>query len=245
MLPSCGMLLFGWKVTTELCALMLVIMLFFLRTPFGLSLLRYDYTASFRMRFPVLFIAYYLLASLLEAIRALTQRELDKMRLQYEHLYSHDFLTSMLNRHGLMEWRDQEKTGTQQAVFMFDIDFFKKVNDSYGHDVGDMVLTGVSAEAARHVKTPLCRWGGEEFVAWFPKGDMKDSLPEEIRASVERLKMTIPHTEKIVRVTISIGVARAGGDVPLEELIRRADVCLYQAKTGGRNRVVFEAQPEN
>ena len=57
--------------------------------------------------------------------------------------------------------------------------------------------------------------------------------------------MTILHTEKIVRVTISIGVARAGGDVPLEELIRRADVCLYQAKTGGRNRVVFEAQPEN
>ena len=240
MLPTCGMLLFGRKNTTILCAIMLVIMVFFFQTPQGVSLLWYDYTASFRMRFPILFSAFYLLSLLLESIREITQRELDKMRLKYEYLYSHDFLTSMLNRHGLMEWEKREKVSSRQAVLMFDIDFFKKVNDSYGHDIGDIVLAGVSAEVAKHVPTSICRWGGEEFVVWFPHGNLRDEEAERIRAAVEELEIFIPHTEKRVPVTISIGVARAAGEVPLSELIKRADACLYEAKAQGRNRVVFE-----
>ena len=238
MLPACGMLLYDFRTATVFSGVMLAILIFLLQTPWGQGLVRFEYTDSFRLRFPMLFVAFYLITCILEGIRVATQNELTRIRNRYAYLSSHDALTSLLNRHGLYEWRDSVRVRGEHAVMMIDLDFFKHVNDSYGHDVGDLVLASVSQEVARHVDTQICRWGGEEFVVWFPKGNLKDRTAEEIRAAVEALVIHVPNCDKTIRITISIGVARASADTSLEDLIRLADSCLYQAKESGRNRVV-------
>lgn len=243
MLPACGMLLFGRALTGVLCSVMLVILIFFFRIPAGISLLMYDYNETFRMRFPILFIAAFLLSLLLESIRATTQHELTRMRENYQYLYLHDSLTGLLNRYGLYDWKERVKPSDGQSVLMFDIDIFKSVNDTYGHDAGDVVLSSVSAEACKYMSSPICRWGGEEFVVWFPDGNMDKALPERLRAGIEALSIPACKTEDPIHVTISIGVAAGGADTNLDELINHADACLYTAKRSGRNRVVFE-QPD-
>ena len=72
----------------------------------------------------------------------------------------------MLNHQGLELLEKKAKIGPEQAVFMLDIDHFKNVNDSYGHDVGDLILTTAAQVAKSVVHTQVCRWGGEEFVVW-------------------------------------------------------------------------------
>lgn len=243
LLPACGALLFGLKPAIALCLVMLFILVFFFWTPVGQSFLPPNvYTETFMMRFPILYVASAVISCILELIRSATQRELIRTRSHYEHLYSRDALTSLLNRHGLYEWRGSIQVHTRQTVMMFDLDHFKRVNDTYGHDVGDLVLAGVAAEVSRLVDTKLCRWGGEEFVAWFPRGNQNQDSAERIRRAVERLEIAVPHSDEALRVTISIGVAHGGPDTPLDSLIKEADKCLYQAKADGRNRVVFQEQ---
>ncbi len=236
LLPACGMLFFGRKRATVLCAAMLAILLFFFWTPTGRALLQYEYGKTFMLRFPLLFVAFFALFFLLETIRDATQRELDRLREKYKRRSAHDYLTDMLNRQGLEEWRSSAQVGDAQAVFMIDIDHFKNVNDSYGHDVGDLVLASVAQETARHVDTQVCRWGGEEFVVWFPDSrGMSD--PETLRRCIEEMTVQVPNCDKVIRVTVSIGVAK--GDLPLEALVRKADEAMYRAKAAGRNRVEY------
>ena len=236
MLPACGMLFFGRKWGTILCAVMFCILAFLFWTPVGRVLLLYDYSATFRIRFPILYLAFFSMSFLLETIRHATQRELDRLRERYKHLSAHDYLTDMLNRQGLEDWKASVKTEAEQTVFMIDIDHFKRVNDSFGHDVGDLVLASVAQETAKHVDTQVCRWGGEEFVVWFPDG-RKACDPEAIRKSVEDMAVGVPNCDKVIRVTVSIGVAK--GAMELGELIKKADEAMYRAKESGRNRVEY------
>ena len=122
---------------------------------------------------------------------------------------------------------------------MIDIDHFKNVNDSCGHDVGDLVLASVAREIQRMADTRVCRWGGEEFVVWFSdSGRMCD--PETIRSSIEETGITIPGSEKTIHVTISIGVAK--GTEQLGTLVKKADEAMLQAKNKGRNRIEYYAR---
>ena len=236
MLPACGMLLFGRKKAAILCTVMFAIMAFFFWVPAGQALLQYEYNATFRMRFPILFIVFFLLSMLLETIRAITQEELDRLREVYKHQAAHDYLTNLLNRGGLMEWRASFGELGEQAVMMIDIDHFKKVNDSYGHDVGDLVLAGVAEQIATNAGTKVSRWGGEEFVVWF--SDSRDACdPEEIRRGVEGMIVQVPYCDKTVQVTVSVGVAWGTGE--LRELIKAADTAMFRAKDKGRNRVEY------
>ena len=236
MLPTCGMLVFGRKRTTIVCAVVFVILVFFFWTLPGQSLLRFSYSQTFMTRFPILYIAFFSLAFLLETIRAATQRDLDRLRESYKRLSTHDYLTKMLNRQGLEELEKNAAVGAEQAVFMLDIDYFKNINDRYGHDVGDLVLVSVSQAAEQQAHSKICRWGGEEFVIWFPDSrNMVD--PEEIRTAVEKMVVHIPNCDKTTQVTVSIGAVK--GNAALKELISRADAALYQAKENGRNRVVW------
>ena len=236
MLPGCGMLLFGIKRTSIVCAVLFLILAFLFWTPLGRSLLQYEYTETFKMRFPILFTVFFFISALLEIIRANTQKELDKLREKYKYLSSHDYLTSLLNRQGIMDLvKTLEVTG-EQTVFILDIDHFKVVNDNYGHDVGDMVLAEIARIASDEAPdAKVCRWGGEEFVIWFPKGG---GDAEALRQRVEKMVLAIPNTEKNISVTVSIGAARGEGE--LTELISRADSLLYKAKQNGRNRVELE-----
>ena len=140
------------------------------------------------------------------------------------------------------EWSHARKTGSPFSLLMLDIDFFKNVNDTYGHLCGDMVLSKVSfiiQECCRKVDV-VCRYGGEEFAIILAQTDHEGAsfLAEKIRSTVEKTLFTYEQQE--VKTSISCGITtygRQAAESP-EELIARADDCLYKAKEGGRNRVV-------
>ena len=132
---------------------------------------------------------------------------------------------------------------------MIDIDHFKKVNDVYGHPVGDIVLRELAAilkEVARETDLPA-RYGGEEFIIFMPKTRLPEVLQagERLRKAVERKAFAAP--SPLLRCTVSIGIAdfRPGFEGSEQEVIRRADQALYEAKRGGRNRVVCDQSMES
>jgi two-component system, cell cycle response regulator len=136
--------------------------------------------------------------------------------------------------------------GDPVACLLIDVDHFKRVNDTYGHDVGDEVLREFAVRLASNVRAVdlACRHGGEEFVVIMPDTRMDDALriAERLRASVSGSPFRVAGAEQPLTVTISVGVAvTAGeGDTP-EALIKRADAAVYQAKREGRNQVVSRA----
>jgi diguanylate cyclase (GGDEF)-like protein len=136
---------------------------------------------------------------------------------------------------------------TDLALALLDIDFFKKINDNYGHLTGDEVLKGVTATLGEALRTEdvLVRYGGEEFVVLL-RGiplDKAGRAAERLRRAVER--HPIQHDERLVSVTISLGVStlECCAEANPEELIAIADRRLYAAKEAGRNRVVATDEP--
>jgi diguanylate cyclase (GGDEF)-like protein len=161
-----------------------------------------------------------------------------------KYLATIDDLTGGFNRRYLFELGERELKRHNRlkhplSALMFDIDYFKRVNDQYGHAVGDEVLRVLSGRATLQTREIdiLGRYGGEEFVVLLPETKLDEAL--EI---AERLRRVAVEPMKIadleLAVSISVGVAEANGDVSLNHLLQRADVALYQAKREGRNRVV-------
>ena len=150
----------------------------------------------------------------------------------------HDQLTGLFNRNIIDTLVDERRSfqcfdGAETSVLIFDIDFFKKVNDTYGHEGGDVVLKEVVDIISAHLQYPnyMLRWGGEEFLVI-----MQGSL-ETARQQAEEIRMAIEQESgKVCPVTISIGVTKdQGGDYNTS--VRLADEALYRAKESGRNRV--------
>ena len=158
-----------------------------------------------------------------------------------------DELTSVYNRNFLEEKAEEitEKikiTKESLGVMIFDIDNFKQINDTYGHDIGDLVLN----ELATNIKQLLrkedmfIRYGGEEFVILFPNTLFKDviTIAQKIRKVVEKLPIKIP--KETLHITISIGVSEfSKDDETIFDVIKRADKKLYEAKRSGKNRVIY------
>jgi two-component system cell cycle response regulator len=136
--------------------------------------------------------------------------------------------------------------GSSVAVLLMDIDHFKSVNDSFGHDAGDEVLTEFAVRLATNVRAVdlPCRMGGEEFVVVMPGASLDDAhrVAERIRRDVASAPFRIMAGRESLSITISIGVAatNGAGDTP-EQLLKRADEGVYEAKAGGRNKVVAKA----
>jgi len=129
-------------------------------------------------------------------------------------------------------------------VLALDIDHFKRVNDSWGHDVGDSVIKNVAQQLSKSSRQTdvVCRNGGEEFLIILPGADreMAAVIAERVRKKIEQLEI-IP----VGHITLSIGVALwEADDTPLERIFKQADDALYAAKHAGRNRVVVSHQLE-
>ncbi len=158
-----------------------------------------------------------------------------------------DPLTGLLNRRYLREYLPRELTrarrnGTSLAVIMADIDYFKRVNDTFGHEAGDFVLREFGALLASHIRGSdvACRFGGEEFVLVLPDASLEGAREkaEAVRASVKKLDLQY-RNEPIGKITASFGVALFPAHAEdADSLIRAADEALYQAKGAGRDRVV-------
>ncbi len=171
-------------------------------------------------------------------------------------LASIDRLTQLYNRNFLQKRMKEEiefcnRQLLPMSIMMIDIDHFKEINDSYGHQEGDMVLKKIAQIISNCVRlTDLCaRYGGEEFVVVLPgiaeNPDDKFSIAERLRASVEKADFVVLG-EKHLKVTISVGVTvrryPEDKETDMEKLIIRADRLLYKAKNEGRNCVRYDAQ---
>ncbi|MBF0626642.1 MAG: diguanylate cyclase [Magnetococcales bacterium] len=168
-----------------------------------------------------------------------THLEQEKQRLEIQ-AYT-DALTGTCNRARLQgvlntELRRAHRHDLPLSVVLCDIDHFKKVNDRFGHQVGDDVLRTFSALVAANIRAEdiLARWGGEEFMIVSPQTDL-----ERMRQMAEKLKHLVEHTEfpTVGRITASFGVAQRKSHDTIRELTERADQALYAAKNAGRNRV--------
>jgi diguanylate cyclase len=168
----------------------------------------------------------------------------------YEHrlleMNMRDGLTGIYNRRFLEkrlaeEFERHVRYNRNFSVIMFDIDFFKKVNDTYGHQCGDAILKGVSGMIASMIRKTdfLARYGGEEFCCLLPETDLASAtvLAERFRNSIAGMKQA--YQEQEVMVTISLGVSQLSKQIPSPaSLLEKADEALYQAKGSGRNRVI-------
>jgi two-component system cell cycle response regulator len=162
-----------------------------------------------------------------------------------------DQLTGLHNRRYMSRHLDTlldnaKKNARPLAFVIMDIDFFKQVNDTYGHDIGDEVLKEFASRIAANVRgiDLACRYGGEEFVVAMPDTDMAFAcnIAERLRQSIETTPVKITRAPGQLSITISIGIARCEGEADTaEKLLHRADQALYRAKRTGRNKVVADA----
>jgi diguanylate cyclase (GGDEF)-like protein len=164
----------------------------------------------------------------------------------------HDSLTGLFNRRFLDETLPIELARSKRAnspltILLLDIDHFKKINDTYGHQVGDAVLQSVGHALKTSVRAGdiVCRYGGEEFILVFPgmKAENGRTRAEKLRVMVA--SQTVSGRDQLITVTISIGGSVFPNDGnSSDELISLADLALYRAKQNGRNRVEF-AEPDD
>jgi diguanylate cyclase (GGDEF)-like protein len=152
-----------------------------------------------------------------------------------------DSLTGIANRRQFStllagEVDRAKRYGTPMSVAMYDFDYFKRVNDTFGHDVGDAVLQAVTSLVKEKIRVNdvVARWGGEEFMVLMPQSDI-----EAARNASEKLRLAIAghHFDKVGTLTASFGVAAFEPQDDLNSLLKRVDDALYRAKAQGRNRV--------
>lgn len=171
--------------------------------------------------------------------------ENEQARASLENLANKDGLTGLINRRHFMLVAEIELQRAQRyqrpvTVGMGDLDFFKKINDTYGHAAGDAVLRSfaILMQDTLRQSDLIGRYGGEEFAFVFPESSLLETqnLAERFRALVADHEITLPNGQ-VVKVTMSIGLADAANS-PIEVALRHADAALYEAKRQGRNRVI-------
>ncbi len=175
-----------------------------------------------------------------------TNAELATLNEKLQRMATTDELTGLCNRREAMNrlneyWELAQRKSVPLSCIAIDIDFFKKCNDTYGHDVGDIVLRDTARVLRNGTRKSECvfRMGGEEFLVLCPESsaEMSQAAAERLRLLVERNE--IAHNNLINSITISAGIAEVTPDIKnADELLKVADQALYQAKANGRNRVV-------
>ncbi|MDD2850855.1 MAG: diguanylate cyclase [Desulfuromonadaceae bacterium] len=204
-------------------------------------------------RYYIVLIAFAIVVLIFAIIRYISRVFIGDLNRAEQHLRemaSRDYLTSLLNRREafrrIQEERERAKRAeTPISFLLFDIDHFKRLNDTYGHDAGDAVLKQLAIkllEALRDYDI-VCRYGGEEFLIVSPDTDLEQAFK-----LAERLRVTIAETNinaalQDISITVSIGVTQLQAEESIEAVISRADAALYQAKNGGRNRVIALGAP--
>ncbi len=178
-----------------------------------------------------------------------TERLRDNVQMSIEMAIT-DALTGLYNRRYMESHvgtlvEQAVARGKPLTVLVLDIDFFKTINDSYGHDAGDDVLREFAIRIKKSIRgiDLACRYGGEEFVVVMPETDMAVAtmVAERLRRRIATEPFPIQQGGRLIEVTISIGLAALGRDDTAASVLKRADQALYRAKRDGRNRVVPDA----
>jgi diguanylate cyclase (GGDEF)-like protein/PAS domain S-box-containing protein len=180
--------------------------------------------------------------------RFLFDEELLDLKKKLEVSVRTDPLTNLPNRRGLAEKLEYEKIRFDRSknpftIIMGDIDHFKEINDTFGHGAGDHILTDIARMLRENSRKQdiVSRWGGEEFIILLPETDLGNGaiLAEKLRTRIE--KEIFIYQDKKIPITLSFGLSvynKKG--LKMDDVIKQADQCLYEAKNGGRNKVVFK-----
>jgi diguanylate cyclase (GGDEF)-like protein len=177
-------------------------------------------------------------------ILTIKETELRAVIAQADEVSHTDALTFLPNRKQIIGDLQREvifsdRYGTPLTISMLDIDFFKKINDTYGHTVGDNVLRTLAGELRDHIRHPdtIGRYGGEEFVIVLPHSTAKAATEQAQRLCKHVRSLLIKSGEKEIPLTVSIGIAQYKiHKEDWEAFLSRADAALYQAKNNGRNQ---------
>lgn len=182
-----------------------------------------------------------------------TQEHTDELRQELAQAKKEaitDSLTGLLNRKGMKQHADEWEKNTPRtimAALVIDIDHFKSFNDNFGHLLGDVILNKVAQQIKKFVMDlgiPI-RFGGEEFLVLLPQVNIETAqeIAERIRLGVEKMRFVSAKTkQQLPPLTVSLGVTLSHANESFEEFIERADHALYDAKNGGRNRVVSQLE---
>lgn len=242
MLPSFGLLMFGLINGSIISMILFTALGFFFWTPIGHGLLQYDYNPTFMMRFPLLYLAFFAVAFLLEKVRETVYKALKESREKYEFLCYHDALTGLHNRlwfQSLIEHSD-ERNIKPSAIAILDIDNFKQINDNYGHLNGDVVMRelGQSIVNTLHGSAELCRWGGDEFLILFHADIDAATVCKRIVNAVRSHEFEFNGKNQYATVSVGLVTAADGSTEDINSLVQKADINLYKAKNEGRNRTI-------
>ena len=181
--------------------------------------------------------------TILSIVRDITERK--KMEEKLKKAASTDPLTGLSNRRDFNQKIKNEiirfnRNNRPFSIILGDIDFFKKINDMYGHECGDYVLKSIAKimKSSKRQLDVICRWGGEEFIALLPETDLQggEKYAEKIRQKIS--SNTFHFRDNTFKATICFGVVIFDLTMSLKEVINSADKCLYKAKSEGRNRVI-------
>jgi diguanylate cyclase (GGDEF)-like protein len=227
--------------------ILICILIFVPSLPFTIA----DYAMSFKIRFISSFLALSIMAMIYEYLRAKSQAGYLQISAQLHAVSCTDQLTGIANRRAMQHTLDAEfarfnRHGVEFSILIVDVDYFKLVNDRYGHVVGDELLIEIARQFSsvlRKQDSPA-RWGGEEFLVILPQ-----TTCEEARQVAEKLRRRIENIDRSQlgmqeQTTVSIGVQSISKAKDIDKLIGQADQLLYQAKHLGRNRVEYLLQSQ-
>jgi diguanylate cyclase (GGDEF)-like protein len=164
-----------------------------------------------------------------------------------QNLANTDSLTRLFNRRQLYPFMQKELDRSTRkkipfSILLIDIDHFKQFNDTYGHAGGDLLLSGFADKARRGFRQmdSAFRFGGEEFVILLPETTARQAMvpAERFREFIADSRFLMPPDGRTVSITVSVGIAEYRDGDTLDDVIRHADLAMYAAKKGGRNRVV-------
>lgn len=220
-------------------------------SPLGDALFDTPYSNSFRLMMVTVLAFEMVSCFMLDMSRRRSKANLLTLAKEYEYAAKHDAMTGLANRReGLArlegEYQRYLRNHMAFSVILMDIDVFKGVNDSYGHQAGDALIVRVAQrlqDCCRKVDI-VSRWGGEEFLALLPETRVADAIriANRIRESVAAEPLSFDGVP--IRATISAGVATIHGTESISRLLQRADEALYTAKASGRNRVCSGEVPD-
>lgn len=209
-----------------------------------LPLVTADYSTDFKIRFFAALTFESIFCFVLEASRLKARNELIALARTHEHAARTDELTGLANRRDMQhrlnaEFSRFQRAGHHFSIVLIDLDLFKVVNDQHGHDAGDDVLKTFASLMRTLIRQTdiAARWGGEEFLILLPDTSLLQALilAERLRAEVARTEFTFRRQR--LPVSISAGVCSIAKVASVDELLKQADVHLYNAKEAGRNRI--------
>lgn len=207
------------------------------------------YSNVFVQRFIAVYSVITILSCLFALFRNQAEENLEKINERLEIISTTDVLTGLANRRRMDEILTDEVRRFDRfkqpfSLILLDIDHFKKVNDTWGHQNGDYVIKTVAELCKKFIRSidTASRWGGEEYLILLPGTTLSNA-----KATAERLRVGINEYDfqldgQTEKISASLGIAEFGKDSNLRNCIRRADKCLYLAKEQGRNRTVDESQ---